>query len=89
MTPHETIAMKIAELDAALKAKHPSMSSLLHIIHQSLAQDPDVVTLLKPEDRAVIVAGLEVQTQTQITTAVVSGTKGKALKNVSESDLGL
>lgn len=87
MTPHETISLKIAELDAALKAAHPAMPTLLQIILRDLQADPEVVTLITPEERSQIVAGLIKQTDTQITASMMSGGKGKSLKKISVDDI--
>jgi hypothetical protein len=87
MTPHETISLKIAELEAALLSSHPSMPSLLQLILRNLQADPEVVTLLSSEERSQIVAGLMKQTDTQITTSILGGGKGKTLKKLSVDDI--
>ena len=87
MTPHETIQLKIAELEAALLGAHPSMPSLLQIIIRDLQADPEVVTLLTSEDRSRIVAGLVKQTGAQITESMMSGGKGKSLKKIGVDDV--
>jgi cytochrome b len=87
MTPHESIAIKIAELDTSLKESTPRMTSLLREIHQNLSQDPDIVTLLSPTEVATIVAGLSKQTNTTIMTQVISGKKGKSDRSLSLDDI--
>lgn len=87
MTPHEAISLKILELDASLKASTPNMATLLREVHQNLRLDPDIVTLLSPEEVSIIVSGLSKQTQTQIITAITSGGKGKSLKKISIDDI--
>ena len=87
MTPHEIISLKIAELQTAVQATLPSMPTLLRDIHSNLRNDPEIVTLLSPQQVAVIVSGLSKQTQTTITTQVLSGSKGKSLKKVSVDDI--
>ena len=87
MTPHEAIALKIAELDISIKESTPRMTSLLREIHQNLSQDPDIVTLLTPPEVAIIVAGLSKQTNTTIMTSVISGKKGKSDKSLSLDDI--
>jgi hypothetical protein len=79
--------MKIAELDEAIKLSHPSMPTLLRDIHQNLRLDPENVTLLDSAQIAVIVNGLSKQTNTTITTSILSGAKGKALKKISVDDI--
>jgi hypothetical protein len=86
-TSHTHIQMKIAELSQALTSSHPSMPTLLRDIHQNLKQDPDIVTLLSSEEVSIIVSGLSKQTQTTITTSILSSNKGKSLKKISVDDI--
>ena len=53
---------KIASLQEALTARHPTMATLLREIHTALKKQPENVTLLSPEDIRVVVNGLEAQT---------------------------
>lgn len=87
ITSYEAISIKIAELESALLSADPMMPHLLRDIHQNLKQDPDNVTILTPEQVAVIVSGLSQQTQTIITTSILSGSKGKPLKKISVDDI--
>ena len=87
ISAHTEISIKIAELDEALKLAHPQMPTLLRTIHRNLQLDPEIVTLLSPQEVATIVKGLSVQTNTTITTSIVSGSKGKSLKKISMDDI--
>jgi hypothetical protein len=87
MTPHEIISLKITELQSAVTSSLPSMPTLLRDIHSNLRNDPEIVTLLSPQQVAIIVSGLSKQTQTTITTQVLSGSKGKSLKKISVDDI--
>lgn len=87
MSPHEIISLKIAELQTAVLQTLPNMPTLLRDIHQNLRADPEIVTLLTPPQVAIIVSGLSKQTQTTITTQVLSGSKGKSLKKISVDDI--
>jgi hypothetical protein len=87
MTPHEIISIKIAELGEAVQKTLPNMPALLRDIHSNLKLDPELVTLLSSEQVAVIVSGLSKQTQTTITTSILSGSKGKSLKKISVDDI--
>lgn len=81
---------KIYSLDSAMKAAHPAMDSLLQTIHRNLSKDPELVHLLKPEQRAIIFAGLQRKTQTKIvddTVKSASSGKNKSLKNIGIEDL--
>ena len=71
MNQLEQIKSSIAELQAAIHEAHPSMPTLLREIHTKLKADPANVTLLDEEDIAIIVSGLKIQTNTEIS----SGTK--------------
>ena len=86
-TAHEIISLKIADLADALTTSHPRMPSLLRDIHTHLKNDPDVVTLLSADDVSIIIEGLAKQTQTTITTSILSGSKGKSLKKISVDDI--
>lgn len=87
MTPHEAISFKIAELGEAVQKALPNMPTLLRDIHANLKQDPEIVTLLSREEVSIIVSGLSKQTQTTITTSILTGTKGKSLKKISVDDI--
>ena len=81
---------KLGSLEQALKQQHPAMESLLKTIHKNLSADPELVHLLKPEQRAVIFAGLQQKTKTYIVDETVKSSmsgKSKSLKNVSLDDL--
>ena len=87
MTSHEILSLKIAELSQSILAEHPSMPTLLREIHGNLKQDPELTTLLTALEVSVIVSGLSKQTQTTITTSILSSGKGKSLKNISLDDI--
>lgn len=80
------LQMKIASLQEAIHAAHPTMPILLKEIHTILKNDPSNVTLLSEEDISIIVNGLKIQTKTEITAATLKK-KPAALKNVSLADL--
>jgi len=87
MTPHEIISLKIQELYDSVQQTLPNMPTILRDIHTNLRQDPELVTLLSPEQVSVIVSGLSKQTQTTIIASVVSGSKGKSFKKISVDDI--
>jgi hypothetical protein len=87
LSAHEIISLKITELHQSVLNSHPSMPTLLRDIHANLKQDPEIVTLLTPQEVAVIISGLSKQTQTTITTSILSGSKGKSLKKISVDDI--
>lgn len=86
-TSHEAISIRIQELYDSVQSTLPNMPTLLREIHSNLKQDPELVTLLSPEQVSIIVSGLSKQTQTTITTSILSGSKGKALKKISVDDI--
>jgi hypothetical protein len=69
------IQEKIAELQTIILDKHPKLPNLLKEIHTTLAQYPENVLLLSEEQIAVIVNGLEHQTNTFLATSVVKSSK--------------
>lgn len=81
---------KIIQLDQALKQKHPAMESLLQTIHRNLDKDPELTHLLKEEDIAVIIMGLEEKTKTKIiddTVKSAASGRNKSLKSIGMEDL--
>ena len=90
-TPDDTTAYqikeKLAELDAALLNKLPTMRSLLRTIHRSLKQNPDVVTILTEEECNTIVRSLSSITQNVITEATLKKPRKKALSKMTVDDL--
>ena len=87
LTPHQSISLKIAELDAALKSAHPSMPVLLQYILRNLQNDPETTTLLTAEEVATFVRGLSKQVDVVISTSMLSGGKGKSLKKIGVDDV--
>lgn len=90
LTQHQLISAKITELQEKILANHPQMPILLREIHSTLKNDPAVVTLLQEEEIAVIINGLQKQTNTYLVQSMTAakGSKTKALKNVTADDLG-
>lgn len=84
------IKSKLDELQAALLAKHPTMPTLLRDIHKTLKSYPEQVTLMTEEEIAIVVQGLEQQTNSQLAASAMKPTKAKkeSLKNVTSDDLG-
>lgn len=89
LTPHQQISEKILSLQSALLEQHPRMPVLLQEIHRNIKNDPAVVTLLSEEELAIVISGLQKQTQTVIvaTQAKPSAAAKKALKNVTADQL--
>lgn len=86
MNQIEQIKSSIAELQAAIHEAHPSMPTLLRDIHTKLKQDPTNVTLLDEEDIAILVSGLKIQTNVEISSAKPKAT-GAAKKPSAASRL--
>lgn len=78
---------KLAALEEALTAKTPGMPTLLREIHRELKADPDVVTILSPQECSILVKGLKQQTSVTIATNVAAAKPKKALKNLTVGDL--
>ncbi len=88
MTPHEQIQSNILELQQALIAAHPTMPTLLRTIHASLKANPDVVTLLTPEEIGIVVTGLKRQTNIEIISKATPASKKAKMATISTDDLG-
>jgi hypothetical protein len=71
----DLIKANIQTLQKQILDSHPQMPTLLREIHRQLKEDPATVTLLAEEEIAVVVKGLELQTNTFI---AASMTKPKA-----------
>ena len=56
------IKEKLIRLQDSLQQNLPGYDSLLFMIHQALSKQPDLVHMMKPEEVATIVAGLEKKT---------------------------
>jgi len=82
-TPEE-VKMKMAALQESIHLAHPSMTAMLRDIHTLLRSDPENVTLMDDSDIAILVAGLKIQTKTDITATVL---KTKIKKNVTVDDI--
>lgn len=83
----EQLKSAILELETALQVQNPRMKFLLRDIHEKLKNDPDTVTLLSPEDLAVIVSGLKRQTATEIATAAIKKPATKRASKITLDDL--
>ena len=78
------LQMRIASLESAILATHPTLPVILREIHKQLRDDPAIVTLMTPEEIRVVVSGLKLQTKVEITQAAV---KKRIPKNISLMDL--
>ena len=88
MTPTQQLQEQILSLQSALISANPGIPTMLRTIHTALRVDKDLVTLLSPEEKGVIVQGLMSITNTIIATAAVKGTGSKkALSKLTLDDL--
>lgn len=84
------IKSKLDELQSALLQAHPSMPTILRDIHTTLKKQPEQVTLMSEDEIAIVVQGLEKQTQSHLVAATLKPTAAKkaSLKNAKASDFG-
>jgi hypothetical protein len=68
-TANSFILERLAQLQQDLQQATPNISGCLREIHRALLTDPEQVTLLTNEQRAVFFQGLSKHTNTVITTA--------------------
>lgn len=77
----DDLKMKIASLQEAILAAHPTLPILLQQIHKQLKADPAIVTILSEEDIGILVSGLKQQTKTEITASAMK--KKTSLKSAT------
>ena len=77
MTPADILKQSVSELQQALLSQHPAMPTLLKEIHARLKEDPELVTILEPQEVGVIFQGLMNHTAVTIATAKVKSKKAK------------
>lgn len=84
------IKTKLDDLEQALLNNHPGMAMQLRDIHKTLKAQPDIVTLMSEEEIAIVVRGLQKQTNSQLVAATLKPTKAKkeSLKNATADDFG-
>ncbi len=78
---------KLAELEQKLLATTPGMPTLLRDIHNNLKKDPDLVTILSPEDCNILVRGLIKQTNIELAATTIKKKGGKAISKMTVADL--
>lgn len=86
----QAICMSIAELEQKLLEQDPGMPTYLQRIHVALLRQPELVHILKDEQRAVIIDGLMQQTGEVFATAAAKSekaTRTKALAKHNEDDI--
>ncbi len=86
----QAIVMSIAELEQKLLNQDPQMPTYLQRIHTSLLKHPELVHILRDEQRSVILDGLMQQTGIELATVTVSAekrTRTKTLKSHTEDDI--
>ena len=77
----------IADISSKLAEGHPQIPLLLRKVHSALKADPDVVTILTDEERAVVIKGLEFQTKTKLIEVSTPAPRKKALKSMTVDDI--
>lgn len=84
----DRVQSKIIELQEALDGAIPNFQFILKDIHDTLRADPEVVTILKEEEIAVIVKGLEKHSHIIVTPAKAKkAASAKSKAPISASDL--
>ncbi len=73
---------KLAALQQAVLARHPTMPTLLQEIHRTLKAQPENVTLMTEDEIAIVVSGLMQQTNTvMVRQTVASKTSSNTVKS--------
>ncbi|CAN5950703.1 unnamed protein product [Sphagnum jensenii] len=86
MTIVAQISDKILALQTALSKQLPSYEGLLHVIHRTLAQQPETVHFLTDEEIGIICAGLSKKTGV-VLSAKDKKITAKSLKGITADDL--
>ena len=90
MPEFQSILMQIAELEQSLLQQDPGMPEYLRRIHMNLLKHPELVHILRDEQRAIIIDGLMAQTGvmlSEVNEKVAKTTRAKALTKMSEDDI--
>lgn len=86
----QAICMSIAELEQKLLESDPGMPTYLQRIHVALLKQPELVHLLRDEQRSIIIDGLMQQTGEVFSAVVAKSAKtavSKALAKHTEDDI--
>lgn len=87
-SPHaDTLATRLAALDAALLERDPLMANHLRNIHALLITYPETVHLLKDAEIAMLINAAELHTNTSIIKAVAAKPASSRKAKVSAADL--
>lgn len=76
----EQLKMKLAELEQALLATDPQMPLFLKQVHSTLLQYPELVHILQPEERAIVISGLKVMANTDVIAPIAQKSARSAIK---------
>lgn len=82
----DQIRMQIAELEAKLLANDPMMPSYLKRIHAALLQHPELVHIIRDEERAVIIQSA-MQMAGAIISVVAKKSESKKMASHTEDDI--
>ena len=83
----EVICMEIAELEQMLLQQDPGMPTYLQRIHMNLLRHPELVHILKDEQRAVIIDGLMAQTGAVLSIVNEKSDKATRAKQLKKQDV--
>lgn len=83
----EAICMQIAELEQMLLVNDPGMPTYLQRIHMNLLKQPELVHILKDDQRAVIIDGLMQHTGVMLTEINERAEKTTRIKQLKKHDV--
>ena len=84
---HLDFLTKIDQFEQALIHTHPHMPVLLMKIHKQISADPELVTVLSEDQIGIIVAGLKVQTKTELTGTILKQSTSRTKKTKLDLDM--
>ena len=73
----DQVREKLLFMESSLESENPDISGMLRFIHTALRKDPENVTLLSDEEKALVIRGLKYQTRTELAVAVTKKRKPK------------
>ena len=83
----QLVVMQIAELEQQLLQQDPNMPVYLQRIHMNLLKYPELVHLLRDEQRAVIIDGLMQQTGVMLSEVNEKSEKATRAKQLKKHDV--
>lgn len=83
--PYYGFRKELAEIEMRLNDESPNFGTILRDLHRSMAEDPNVVTVLSPEEIGIITKGLA--TTANVTISVTKKTSTRRTQQITVDDI--